>query len=115
MTYVDMAVYAVPTANKEAFVEHAEKVAAIFKKHGARSVADCWGDQVPDGEVTSLPMAVQCKDDETVAFSWITWASKEAHDEGMAKAMADMDAMDEPMPFDGKRMIFGSFETVVEI
>lgn len=116
MTYVDVAIYAVPTDNKAAFVEHARKVAPIFAAHGALSVADCWGDDIPDGAVTSLPMAVKRAAGETVAFSWITWPSKEARDAGMAKAMADMQAQDEsnPMPFDGKRMIFGGFETVVE-
>ncbi len=117
MAYVDLAVYAVPTANKEVFVAHAKAMARLFKKHGALTVNDCWGDEVPAGEITSLPMAVQCADDETVAFSWITWPSKAARDEGWVKAMPEMEAMDhsQPMPFDGKRMIFGGFETVVEI
>lgn len=117
MTFVDIAIYAVPTANREAFQAHAEKIAPIFKQHGALSVADCWGNDIPDGEVTSLPLAVKCKEDETVAFSWITWPSKAARDEGMGKAMADMQAAmtDSPMPFDGKRLIFGGFETVVQL
>ena len=116
MTYIDIAVYAVPTASKNAFKTHAEQIAPLFRKHGAIAVADCWGADVPGGEVTSLPMAVKCRDEETVAFSCITWPSKAVRDTGMPKAMADMRALGggTPMPFDGKRMIFGGFEVMVE-
>ncbi len=117
MSYVNMAVYAVPTENKEAYMAHAKEVAPMFKKHGATSVADCWGADIPDGQLTSLPMAVKCEPHETVAFSWIVWPSKEAQQEGMGKAMAEMQekhAGTSP-PFDGKRMIFGGFETIVEV
>jgi len=116
MAYVNLAVYAVPTDKKDEFIAHAKQVAPIFKKHGALTVADCWGSDIPDGKVTSLPMAVKCEPGEIVAFSWITWPDKAAQEAGMGKAMADMQAMTgSPMPFDGKRMIFGGFETVVEV
>ncbi|MEM6649856.1 MAG: DUF1428 domain-containing protein [Pseudomonadota bacterium] len=116
MTYVDGFVAAVPTANKEKFITHAEKAAVVFKELGALSVVECWGNDVPEGEVTSFPMAVQCKDDETVVFSWIIWPSKEVRDAGMQKMMEDprMQQDVNPMPFDGKRMIFGGFEKVLE-
>ena len=61
----------------------------MFKEHGALRVVECWGDDVPEGKLTSFPMAVKRKDDETVVFSWITWPSREARDEGMKKMMAD--------------------------
>jgi len=89
MSYIDGFVVAVPTANRGAYKEHAEKAAPIFKEHGALKMVECWGDDVPDGKLTSFPMAVQKKDDETVVFSWIVWPSKQARDEGMKKAMAD--------------------------
>lgn len=56
------------------------------------------------------------KDDETVVFSWITWPSRQARDAGMKKVMADprMQPEANPMPFDGKRLIYGGFETIVE-
>jgi uncharacterized protein YbaA (DUF1428 family) len=115
MTYVDGFVAAVPTANRDAFRKHAAAAAAVFREHGALSVAECWGDDVPEGKVTSFPMAVQRKDDETVVFSWITWPSREARDAGMKKVMADPRLQPEtnPMPFDGKRMIYGGFEMIV--
>ena len=117
MTYVDGFVAAVPTANREAFVAHARTMALAFKEYGALSVVDCWGDDVPDGKLTSFPLAVQRKDDEAVVFSWITWASREARDEAWKKVMADprMQPGATPMPFDGKRMIFGGFEMISQV
>ena len=115
MTYVDGFVVAVPTASRAAYLEHARKAATVFKEHGALTVVECWGDDVPEGKLTSFPMAVQRKDDETVVFSWITWASRAARDEGMKKAMADPRLANVEMPFDGKRMIYGGFEVMFSV
>jgi uncharacterized protein YbaA (DUF1428 family) len=116
MKYVDGFVAAVPTANRDAYRAHAAKTAAAFKEHGALSVVECWGADVPQGKVTSFPMAVKCQPDETVVFAWITWPSREVRDEGMKKAMADprMQPDSNPMPFDGKRLIYGGFEVIVD-
>ncbi len=116
MSYIDGYVVAVPTANKAIYKQHAETAAAVFKEHGALKLVECWGDDVPEGEVTSFPMAVKCKPDETVVFSWILWASREARNQGMQKAMADPRLRPDqcPMPFDGKRMIYGGFEMLVD-
>jgi uncharacterized protein YbaA (DUF1428 family) len=116
MTYVDGFVAAVPTTNRQAFRKHAEDAAAVFKEHGAVKVVECWGDDVPEGEVISFPMAVKRKNDETVVFSWIVWPSRRVRDEGMKKVMADPRLQPDvnPMPFDGKRMIYGGFEVIVE-
>ena len=107
---------AVPTANRDAYKRHAEAAAIVFKDHGALHVVECWGDDVPEGKVTSLPMAVKRKEDETVVFSWITWPSRQARDEGMKKVMADprLQPDKNPMPFDGKRLIYGGFEVLLE-
>lgn len=115
MAYVDGFVIAVPTKNKIRYLEIAEQMALIFKDHGALTVVENWGDDVPDGETTSFPMAVKCLADETVVFSWITWTTKEFRDKAMKKVMADprMDWDNMTMPFDGKRMIFGGFETIL--
>jgi uncharacterized protein YbaA (DUF1428 family) len=117
MNYIDGFVLAVPTANRALYKKHAEAVAVVFKEHGALRLVECWGDDVPQGKLTSFPMAVQCKDDETVVFSWITWPSKEVRDEGMKQAMADsrLQSDKNPMPFDGKRLIYGGFEVLVEV
>ena len=116
MAYVDGFVAAVPTANKDAYRRHAEEAAGMFKKHGALSMVECWGDDVPDGEVTSFPMAVQCREDETVCFSWAIWPSRSIRDEAMPKIMEEARRHFEanPMPFDGKRMIYGGFEMIVD-
>jgi uncharacterized protein YbaA (DUF1428 family) len=115
MAYVDGYLIAVPTAKREAYHDLAAMAAPIFREHGALSVVECWGDDVPEGKVTSFPMAVKLEPGETVVFSWIVWPSREARDAGNAKVMADP-RMQPPgeMPFDGKRMIFGGFEVLVE-
>ncbi|MFC7292119.1 DUF1428 domain-containing protein [Hirschia litorea] len=116
MSYIDGMVAAVPTANKDAYIAHASKAAVIFKKHGALSVVDCWGDDVPEGKINSFHTAVDRKEDETIVFSWISWPDKATHDTGMQNAMIEMTETmsDMPMPFDGKRMIFGSFDVISE-
>jgi len=115
MAYVDGFLIAVPSDKREAFREVAASVAPVFREHGALAVVECWGDDVPDGELTSFPMAVKLEPGETVVFSWIIWPSREARDAGNDKVMADprMKEPDEP-PFDGKRMIFGGFEVLVD-
>ena len=103
--------------NRDAYRKHVEKAAAVFKEHGALKMVECWGDDVPDGKLTSFPIAVKKKDDETVVFSWIVWPSKQARDEGCTKVMADPRAQPDvnPMPFDGKRLIFGGFKVLLEV
>jgi uncharacterized protein YbaA (DUF1428 family) len=116
MAYVDGYLLAVTTAKKEAYKEMATMAMTIFKDHGALQVCETWGDDVPQGKVTSFPMAVKCQDDETVVFSWVIWPSKEARDTGMKKSMEDprMKWDLNNMPFDGQRMIFGGFEVLVQ-
>jgi len=116
MIYVDGFVAAVPTANREAYREFAERAAAIFREQGALKVIECWGDDVPEGKFTSFPMAVKLQKNETVVFSWITWPSREVRDAGTKKVMADprLQPASNPMPFDGKRLIYGGFEMIVD-
>ena len=117
MSYIDGFVCAVPTANKEKYMALAKLAAGIFKEHGALHVTECWGDDVPEGKVTSFPMAVQRKSDETVVFSWVVWPSRAARDLGGEKVMKDprMNNKENPMPFDGKRMIYGGFDIVLDV
>ena len=117
MTYVDGFVAAVPTANREAYQHYAQIAAQVFRKHGALKVVECWGDDVPEGKLTSFPMAVQCQPEETVVFSWILWPSKAVRDAAHDKVMSDPRLAPEtnPMPFDGKRLIFGGFEMILEV
>jgi uncharacterized protein YbaA (DUF1428 family) len=116
MSYVDGFVIAVPTAKREAFRAHAAAAAEVFREQGALRVVECWGDEVPQGKLTDMRMAVQAQPEETVVFSWIEWPSKAARDAGMEKVMADPRLQPDvnPMPFDGTRMIYGGFVPIVD-
>ncbi|MBR0648530.1 DUF1428 domain-containing protein [Roseomonas terrae] len=114
--YVDGFVAAVPNDKKDAYLEHATKASVVFKEYGALSVVEAWGDDVPEGKLTSFRMAVKQEENETVIFSWITWPSKQARDDGWKKLMEDprMKMEGSEMPFDGKRMIYGGFNAILE-
>ena len=116
MPYVSGFLLAVPTANKDAYRKMAEAVWPIFQDYGCLSVQENWGIDVQDGKVTSFPMAVKKKDDETVVFSWMTWPDRETCDKGWEAMMKDprMEKMAE-MPFDGMRMMWGGFEPLVSL
>jgi uncharacterized protein YbaA (DUF1428 family) len=121
MTYVDGFVIAVPKANKQKFIEHARIADGMFKEEGALRIVECWEDDVKDGKWTDFRRAVQATADEAIAFSWIEWPDKATRDAAFAKFMSKdfkdprMDPATNPMPFDGKRMIFGGFVPVVTI
>ena len=121
MSYIDGFVIAVPTANKQKFIDHAKSVDSVFMELGAMRILECWGDDVPDGKLTDFRRAVQAAADETVVFGWIEWPNKVVRDAAMSKMEALMQTDDRfnpaknPMPFDGKRMIYGGFAPVVEI
>ncbi|MCB1671603.1 MAG: DUF1428 domain-containing protein [Gammaproteobacteria bacterium] len=121
MSYIDGFVIAVPRANKDAFIRHAETGDPVFIELGASRVLECWEDDVPDGKLTDFRRAVQARDDEAVVFSWIEWPDKATRDAGMKKMLAGMDGDERlnqennPMPFDGMRMIFGGFKPVVTL
>lgn len=121
MSYVDGFVIPVPTAHKQKFIDYARHVDSIFLELGATRVIECWGEDVSEGKLTDFRRAVQAKPDETIVFSWIEWPDKATRDAAMKKMMSE-DFTDErvntekyPMPFDGKRLIFGGFAPVVEL
>ena len=116
MSYVDGYLVPVPVDKKQEYIEQALLMADVFKEYGAIEIYENWADDVPEGEVTSFPKAVQLKENEVVVFSWAVWPSKEVRDEGWKKVMEDprMDPKENPMPFDGKRLIYGGFATVVK-
>ena len=117
MNYVDGYVIAVPSANQEAYRLMAADMAIDFKKHGALSVVENWGDDVPEGKLTSFTMAVKREESESVVFSWITWPTKALRDEAWKLIMDEPIMKDNPTAklFDGKRMIFGGFRTIVQV
>ncbi|MGF7009130.1 DUF1428 domain-containing protein [Aminobacter sp. BE322] len=117
MTYVDGFVLAVPKSNIEAYKAMAKTAGEVWKEHGAIDYVECLADDVPYGEVTSFPRAVQAKEDEIVVFSWAAYRSREERDEIMKKVMADPRLKSDPAswPFDGRRMIYGGFEAFLKL
>ena len=121
MTYIDGFVIAVPKANKEKFIEHARTGDSVFYDLGAKRILECWEDDVPDGKTTDFRRAVQATEDEAVVFSWIEWPDKATRDAAMArmeelvKTDPRLNPKKNPMPFDGRRLIYGGFAPVVTI
>lgn len=117
MTYVDGFVCAVPTENKEAYLKHAADAAPLFKEFGVARMVENWGDDVPRGKLTDFYGAVQAKDDETIVFSWFEYPDKATRDAAGQKMMTDprmQEMMGQGVPFDGKRMIYGGFQSIVD-
>lgn len=117
MSYVDGYLIPVPEANREAYAKMATFAAPIFIEHGALSVVENWGDDLMKGETTDFFMAVKAEPGENVVFSWITWPSKQARDAGNAAAMADprFEEFEGTNVFNGKRMIYSGFQTIVDM
>lgn len=116
MSYVDGYVIPVVTTKKDEYRRMAAAAAVIFRDKGATDIVECWADDVPDGTVTDFKRAVAATAEESVVFSWIVWPSKEVRDVGMKAAMEDPRMAElKDIPVDGKRMIFGGFEQVVEV
>ena len=117
--YVDGFVLPVPKKNLDAYRRMSRKVGKVWIEYGAIEFRECVGEDVKPGKWTSFPQSVKLKSDETVVFSWIVYKSRAHRDRVNAKAMKDprlADMMDpKTLPFDGKRMIFGGFELLVDL
>jgi uncharacterized protein YbaA (DUF1428 family) len=117
--YVDGFVVPVPKKNIDRYRSMAEGFGKVWLEHGALQFWECVADDVKPGKVTSFPQAVQLKDDEVVVFSWILYKSREERDRINAKVMDDprlKDMMDpKKVPFDGMRMFWGGFKSMVEL
>ncbi len=115
MSYIDGYVVPVPTDKKAAYRETATKMAQQFKQWGATRIVESWGTDVPDGKVTDFKMSVKAEKNESIVFSWVEWPSKQVRDAAMEKMKNDPAMQDmSNMPFDGKRMIFGGFEPLLD-
>ena len=115
MSYIEGFVVPVPSANREAYREHAEHLAGMVQGFGIARQAEAWASDVPHGKVTDFYRAVNATEDETVAFAWFEYPSKAARDAANEKFRSDPRMADmPPPPFDGKRMILGGFEAIVE-
>jgi uncharacterized protein YbaA (DUF1428 family) len=119
MAYVDGFVLPLPKSNVEAYRAMSVKCGQIWREHGALQFRECIGDDVKPGKLTSFPQSVDLREGETVVFSWIVYQSRAHRDEVNDKVMKDprMAEMMKPedMPFDGKRMIYGGFEMIIDL
>ena len=117
MPYVDGFIVAVPKKNLAAYARMAKKAGKVWREHGALDYRECLAEDVKKGKWTSFPRSVKLKTGETVIFSWITYKSRKHRDAVLKKVMKDprLAAMMNPknVPFDGKRMIYGGFDTIV--
>ncbi|HXV37924.1 MAG TPA: DUF1428 domain-containing protein [Myxococcota bacterium] len=117
--YVDGFVIPVPKKNIAAYRRLAQKAGRVWREHGALEIVECVADDVKPGKLTSFPQSVKLKPSETVVFSWIAYKSRAQRDRVNAKVMKDprMEKMMKrgAMPFDGKRMFWGGFKTLVEL
>ena len=114
MSYIDGFVIPVPANRKEAYRELAARAAPVFREYGALRGVECWGDDLPDGQVTDFKGAVKAGAGENVVFSWIVWPSKEVRDAAGKKIMDDPRLKIDDMPFDGKRMVYGGFTILLD-
>ena len=119
MSYVDGFIVPLPRDKIDAYRALAETAGKVWREHGALSYRECIADDVKPGFLTSFPQAVDLKDDEVVVLSWIEYRSREERDAINEKVMHDprlAGLMDKDrLPFDGRRMVYGGFDTLVEL
>ena len=115
MAYIEGFLVAVPVANKGAYIKAATSLVPMMKEFGVTRFVENWGDDLPEGQVTDMRRAVKATADETVVFSWFEYPDKATRDAANARMRADprMEELGKDMPFDGMRMIYGGFETLV--
>jgi uncharacterized protein YbaA (DUF1428 family) len=117
--YVDGFVVPVPRRKLAAYRAMARKAGKVWMEHGALEYVECVADDVKPGKHTSFPQSVKLKKGEVVIFSYVVYKSRKQRDTIMGKVMKDKrlaDMMDpNNLPFDGKRMFWGGFKTIVEL
>ena len=119
MKYVDGFVVPVPKRKLAAYKRMSRKAGKVWREHGAIEYVECVADDVKPGKVTSFPQAVNLKPNEVVVFSWVAYKNRTARDRVMKKVMTDPRLRDmmnpKKQPFDGMRMFWGGFKTIVEL
>ena len=115
MAYLSIMIAPVKTADREAYLAHAHQMWPLFQKHGALGLQEQWSVDVPDGHTTSFPMSVKLEEGESIAVGWIIWPDRETHDRAWEVLDNDPEMMAHDLPFDGRRMVFGGFETILDL
>ena len=114
MSYVSGFLTPVKTEDRDRYIASAKASWALFQEYGCLSQVETWGVDVPDGKLTSFPMAVKLEPGEVVVLAWLRWPDRATADAAWQKMMEDPRMKDMDMPFDGKRMMWGGFETIFE-
>ncbi len=115
--YVDGYVIPLPKKSVNAYRREAQKAGKIWRDHGALEFREWVGDDLNVKMGLPFPRGIKVKPGETVIFSWIVYKSRAHRDSVNKKVMKDprlVKMMDQPMPFDAKRMLYGGFKTIVE-
>jgi uncharacterized protein YbaA (DUF1428 family) len=117
MTYVEGFIVPVPEANRESYRQHAADAWLLFEEFGVRRHVEAWGADLPDGTVTDFRKAVAAQAGEAIVFSWFEYPDRATRDAVNARIMSDprMGEIGATMPFDGKRMIFGGFDAILDV
>lgn len=114
MTYITGFLTPVKAEDRDRYIASAKVSAPLFKEFGALEQFEAWGVDVPDGKLTSFPMAVKLEPGEVVVFAWLKWPDKATADAAWGRMQEDPRMQDMDMPFDGKRMMWGGFEGIFE-
>jgi len=118
MSYVDGYVLPVPKRNLAAYRRMAAKACKVWCDHGALQYVESVAEDVKPGKWTSFPQSVKAKAGETVVFAFVVYKSRAHRDQVNRKAMKDPRLAGmcdvKKMPFDGKRMFWGGFKTIVK-
>ena len=116
MNYFEGFIAPVPAANRDAYRKHAKEFASLSHEFGIRRHFEAWDSDVPEGKVTDFRKSVDAKPDEKIVFAFFEYPDRKARDAANEKFMSDprMEEMGKNMPFDGKRMIVGGFDAIVE-
>lgn len=115
MTYLSIMMAPVKTEDQATYLEHARAMWPLFQKHGALGLQEQWGTDLPDGKLTSFPLAVKLEPGESLALGWIVWPDRDTHDRAWQALESDPAMADMALPFDGRRMVFGGFETILSL
>ena len=114
MSYVQGALIPVPAGNKQKYKDMCTRMASLFQEYGATQVVENWGVDIPDGQTTDMKRAVEAPGDETVVLSWVICPHRKRCDAATEKMRNDQRMQSGDFPFDGRRMIFGGFEPMLD-
>ena len=115
--YIDCFVIPIPRASLDTYKRMSAEWGDAHLRRGALYYSDAVSDDAQPGKLTSFPQAVHLKDGEVIALGWVVYKNKEDRDRISKAVMEDpklKESMDpSKMPFDGKHMFWGGFETII--